>query len=50
MVRESICEIKNGKASEASFAVSDIVKTVGEARVDLTFDLVHEITVGVIAT
>ena len=36
MVRESISKIKNGKAAELSGAVSEMVKTAGEAGVEKT--------------
>ena len=36
MVRESISKITNGKATELSGLVSEMVKTAGEAEVEKT--------------
>ena len=36
MIRESISQIKNGKATELSGVVSEMVKTAGEAGVEKT--------------
>ena len=45
MVRESISKMKNGKAAGPSDVVSEIVKTAGEAGVDMIKDLVNQIIV-----
>ena len=50
MVRESISKMKNGKAAGTSGAVPEMVKTAGEAGLDIMSDQVNEIMVGVIPT
>ena len=44
-VRESISKTKNGKAVLLSGVVSEIVKTVGEAGVEMIEDIVFQIIV-----
>ena len=44
-VRESISKTKNGKAVLLSGAVSEMVKTVGEAGVEMIADIVFQIIV-----
>ena len=43
MIRDSISNMKNGKATGPTGAVSEMVKTVGEAEVDMITGLVNQI-------
>ena len=43
LVRESISKMKNGKDAGQSGVVSEMVKTTGEAWVDMTAELVNQI-------
>ena len=42
MVKESISKIKNGKAGGPLGVVQEMVKTTGEAGVDMIIDLVNK--------
>ena len=44
-VRESISKTKNGKAAELSGVVSEMVKTVGKAGVEMIADIVFQVIV-----
>ena len=48
VVRESISKIKNGKAAGPPSVVSEMVKTRGEAEVDIITDLVNQIIEGIL--
>ena len=48
VVRESISKIKNGKAAGPPSVVSEMVKTRGEAEVDIITDLVNQIIGGIL--
>ena len=44
-VREAISKTKNGKAAELSGVVSEMVKTVGKAGVEMIADIVFQVIV-----
>ena len=41
MVRDSVCELENGKAERSSDLVPEVVKKVGEAGVDMITNLAN---------
>ena len=45
MVRESISKIKNGKAAGLLSVVQEMVKTAGEAGVEMITDIVNQIII-----
>ena len=48
VARETISKRKKGKAARLSYAVSEMVKAAGEAGMDITYDLVNQIIIGII--